>query len=110
MRAMVEKILNQFGTEIHVQGKTVRGIFQPVTGKLERLATPSVSPMGKESRERYLYIGPVEPELWEGTELVVGDIHCVVQSAHRIAGDNGPAYHWAYCVKKGRVEGWSMSS
>ena len=110
MRVMVEKLLRQYGMEIRVGEKTVRGLFQPVTGRMERLALPDPGPLGLQSRQRYLYIGPVEPELWEGTELVVGDIHCVVQSAHRIAGDNGPAYYWAYCVKKGRVEGWSMSS
>ena len=107
---MVEKLLGQYVMEVRVEGTPVRALLQPLTGKLERLAIQDPGPLGLQSRQRYLYIGPVEPELWEGTELVVGDIHCVVQSAHRIAGDNGPAYYWAYCVKKGRVEGWSMSS
>ena len=109
MRAMVEKILNQFGTEIHVQGKTVRGIFQPVTGKLERLATPSVSPMGKESRERYLYIGPVEPKANAGDTLIVDDKSYWLRRTELVRDSNGPVYCWGMCVEKGGEDTWGQS-
>ena len=66
MRRMVEKLLEQYGTQIRVEGKVLRGVFQPMTGKLERLAVHSPGPMGLEGRLRYVYIGPVEPELRGG--------------------------------------------
>ena len=56
---MVEKLLAQYGTVVTVAGQQVRARFQPVTGKLERLAVPETGPLGYEDRERYIYIGPV---------------------------------------------------
>lgn len=107
---MVEKLLKQYGVEIAVQGQTVRALFQPVTGKLERLAEPEVGPLGTESRNRYIYIGPVEPELREDMSLSVGEKQCLVRAVHRICGDNGPVYCWALCVEKGQEDRWSINS
>ena len=101
MRVMVEKLLAQYGMEIRVGGQTVRGLFQPVTGRMERLAVPEPGPLGLQSRQRYLYIGPVEPLVQMDTELTVAGKRYAVRSAHRIDGDNGPAYSWAMCVEKG---------
>lgn len=110
MRRMVEKLLKQYGTELTVQGGQVRALFQPVTGKLERLAAPEVGPLGAATKNRYIYIGPVEPELREDMEVTAGEKHCVVRSVHLIAGDNGPVYCWALCVEKGRENGWNSNS
>ena len=101
MRVMVEKLLSQYGLEIRVGEETVRGLFQPVTGRMERLALPDPGPMGLQSRQRYLYIGPVEPLVQPDTELAVAGKRYAVRSAHRIEGNNGPAYSWAMCVEKG---------
>ena len=101
MRIMVEKLLGQYGMDIQVGSLPVRALFQPVTGRLERLALQNPGPTGLQSRQRYLYIGPVEPEVQMDTELTVAGKRYTVRTAHRISGDNGPAYTWAMCVEKG---------
>ena len=102
MRSMVEKLLTQYGMEVRVAEQTVRAIFQPVTGRLERLALQDPGPAGLQSRQRYLYIGPVEPEVRMDMELAVAGKCYAVRSAHQIDGGNGPVYSWAMCVEKGR--------
>lgn len=102
MRIMVEKLLNQHGMEVLVEDKTVRGIFQPVTGRLERLALQDPGPLGLQSRRRYLYIGPLEPEVRMDMALNVAGKRYTVRTVHQINGDNGPVYTWAMCVEKGR--------
>lgn len=99
---MVEKLLNQNGSEVRVAGRTVRAVFQPVTGKLERLAQLDPGPLGLQSRQQYLYIGPVEPRLRLDMELTAAGKGYLVRSAHWIHGGNGPVYSWAICVEKGR--------
>ena len=103
MRKMVEKLLNQNGREVQVAGMRVRAVFQSVTGKLERLVQLEPGPLGLHSHQRYLYIGPVEPELGLDMELTAEGKDYLVRSAHRIHGGNGPVYSWAICVEKGRV-------
>ena len=110
MRRMVEKLLEQYGTQILVEGKTLRAVFQPMTGKLERLAVHSPGPLGLEGRLRYVYIGPVEPELREGMTLQVAGKGYRVRTAGTIPGGNGPVYTWAMCVEKGREEPWGASA
>ena len=99
---MVEKLLGQYGMDILVEEYSVRALFQPVTGRLERLALQDPGPVGLQSRQRYLYIGPVEPEVRMDMELTVAGQRYAVRTAHQISGDNGPAYSWAMCVEKGR--------
>ena len=110
MRKMVEKLLKQHGMEIRVEGRAVRALFQPVTGKLERLAERVPGLLGVESAKRYIYIGPVEPQLREDQEIRVEDRGYLVRTAQRIAGNDGPAYTWAMCVEKGREVPWSTDS
>ncbi len=107
---MVEKLLEQYGMIVTVEGQRVHALFQPVTGKLERLAGAQPGPLGQESRSRYVYIGPVEPELREDMELEAAGKRCAVRSVQQIAGNNGPAYCWALCVEKGREDSWGMNS
>ena len=110
MRKMVEKLLMQHGMEILVEGQQVRALFQPVTGKLERLTQRTPGVLGVESGRRYIYIGPLEPELREDQTLTVEGKGYFVRSAQRITGNDGPAYTWAMCVEKGREEPWSTDS
>ena len=102
MRNMVEKLLKQYGMEIRVGGRAVRALFQPVTGRLERLAVREPGPLGTESGKRYIYIGPVEPEVREDQQIRVEGQAYLVRSAQEITGNNGPAYTWAMCEEKGR--------
>ena len=110
MRIMVEKLLMQHGMDIRVNDRTVRALFQPVTGKLERLAERVPGVLGVESAKRYIYIGPVEPQIREDQELRVEDRGYLVRSAQQINGNDGPVYTWAMCVEKGREEPWSTDS
>ena len=109
MRGMVEKLLRQHGMEIRVNDRPVRALFQPVTGKLERLAERVPGLLGVESAKRYIYIGPVEPQIREDQELRVEDRGYLVRSAQQINGNDGPVYTWAMCVEKGREDSWGMS-
>ena len=110
MRAMVEKLLEQYGMEILVEGRSVRGLFQPVTGRLERLAVREPGPLGLEERLRYVYIGPVEPELQADMELEISGKGYRVRTAGAIPGNDGPCYCWAMCVEKGREEPWGVNT
>ena len=105
MRIMVEKLLRQHGIDIRMEDRTVRGLFQPVTGKLDRLAKPEAGPLGMQSRQQYVYIGPLEPEPREDMVLSVGMKEYTVRSAHRIMGTGGPVYCWAMCVERGERDG-----
>ena len=99
---MVEKLLRQYGMEIRVGNQAARGLFQPVTGKLDRMALQDPGPAGLQSRGRYIYIGPLEPEVREDMVLTVAGGDYTVRSARQIPGINGPLYCWAMCVEKGQ--------
>ena len=104
MRKMVEKLLQQHGMEIRVDGRRVRALFQSVTGRLERLAERTPGVLGVESGKRWVYIGPLEPSILEDQVLTVEGRDYLVRSAQRINGNDGPVYTWAMCVEKGREE------
>ena len=98
---MVEKLLRQYGMDLRLGDRTVRGLLQPVVGKLDRLAKLEPGPAGLESRQRYVYIGPLEPEPRRDMVLTAQGKGYLVRSAHRITGPDGPIYSWAMCVEKG---------
>ena len=105
MRDMVEKLLRQHGMDLRLGERPVRGLFQPVIGKLDRLAKLEPGALGLESRKRYVYIGPLNPEPREDMVLRVQGKEYVIRTAHRIMGPNGPLYSWAMCVEKGSGNG-----
>jgi hypothetical protein len=72
-----------------------------VAGKLDRLAKLEPGPLGLQERQRYVYIGPLEPEPREDMVLTAQGKGYLVRSAHRINGPGGPLYCWAMCVEKG---------
>lgn len=98
---MVESMLRQYGGEVMLGEQTVRGLLQPVTGKLERLARLEPGPLGLQSRQQYIYIGPLEPAPMGDMVLCCDGKRYTVRSAHRISGPDGPLYSWAICVEKG---------
>ena len=105
MRGMVEKLLRHHGMELLLGDRRVRGLFQPVVGKLDRLAKLEPGPLGLQSRQRYVYIGPLEPEPREDMVLAAEGKEYLVRSAHRITGPGGPVYSWAMCVEMGGRDG-----
>lgn len=113
MRRMVEKMMNCYGRALVVEhgGEIIslRGFLQPVTGKLERLATPEMDALGQECRERFVYIGPVEPALEPEDLIRAEEKHYRVRSAQVIWGDGAPVYCWAMCVEKGSEDLWGSN-
>ncbi|MBQ8355907.1 MAG: hypothetical protein IJY40_09855 [Oscillospiraceae bacterium] len=102
---MVEKLLRQYGVDLLLGERPVRGLFQSVVGKLDRLAKLEPGALGLESRKRYVYIGPLDPEPREDMILLVQGKEYVIRAAHRIMGPDGPLYSWAMCVEKGSGNG-----
>ena len=113
MRRMVEKMMACYGRDLVLcRGEekfSLRGFFQPVTGKVERLALARMGPLGQESRERFIYIGPVEPEACEEDQIQAGEKQFRVCSAQVIWGGDGPVYCWAMCVEKGDADTWGSN-
>lgn len=109
MRRTIEKLLAQNGVEILLDGTEVRGLFQPMTGRLERLAMNQPGPVGPEGRKRFVYIGPLEPEPAEGMALEVFGKEYEIRTVQWVYGNDGPAYCWALCVEKGEMVPWAMS-
>lgn len=107
---MIGKLLEQYGTEVDLGERTVRALFQPVTGRLEKLAIRMPEVLGCASGVRYIYIGPVEPLPREDGVLTVAGKAYRVRTARHIPGNDGPAYSWAMCVEKGREDAWGTNS
>lgn len=113
MRQMVEKMMVCHGRDLVLtRGEeqfSLRGFLQPVTGKVERLALAQMGPLGQESRERFIYIGPAEPEACAGDRVLAGDREYHIRSAQVIWGNEGPVYCWAMCVEKGSEDSWGSN-
>lgn len=88
---------------------SLRGFLQPVTGKVERLAMVKMEPLGEESRDRFIYIGPAEPEAAQDDMILSGGREYRVRSAQVIWGNGEPVYCWAMCVEKGSEDNWGSS-
>lgn len=113
MRRMVEKMMVCHGRDlVLIRGGeqfSLRGFLQPVTGKVERLALVKMSPLGEESRERFIYIGPAEPEAVQDDRILAGNREYRVCTAQVIWGDGEPVYCWAMCVEKGSEDNWGSN-
>ena len=110
---MVEKILTGYGREMTLRRggaeQSIRGFFQSVTGKAQRLAEVQPGVLGVESRKQFIYIGPVEPEVLTDDTLAVDGRDYTVRSVQRVESGNGPVYTWAMCVEKGGTEPWGWN-
>ncbi len=107
VRRMVEKLLRQYGQDVTLDGTAARGLFQSVTGKREALAAHAPGPLGGDSRARYVYIGPLVPEIREDMVLTTAGRAYLVRSVQQVHGMDGPVYQWAVCVEKGREDPWN---
>ena len=87
----------------------VKGFFQPVTGKVERLAMKQMGPLGLESRGRFVYIGPASVELEQGDVLEVDGRGYHVRSAECVWGDREALYCWAMCTERGCEDAWGSN-
>ena len=106
---MIGKLLDQYGTRVELGEQTVRALFQPMTGRLERLSVRVPEVLGCGNGKRFVYIGPVEPQPREDGVLTVAGRAYRIRTVHLIDGNDGPAYCWAMCVEKGREDTWGTS-
>lgn len=86
MKEKLEEIMRAYGQEITVirresgEETPVLGFLQPLLKEREE---PSVTatPLGAVSGQRWLYIGPVDPELEMGDRMRFGEMDLWVQEA-----------------------------
>lgn len=113
MRAMVEKLLRRYGSDIQVtEGTdtvTVRGFLQPVTGRSQSMARLEMGPLGMENGGQYVYIGPLEPRIREGCVLKAGGREFLPRKAEIIGGLSADAYQWVMCVERGAEDTWGSN-
>lgn len=111
MKRMVEKMMACHGRPITVERngarQQVRAFLQPVNANVERLSLPQMGPLGRESRERFLYIGPAAPELRVDDRLEVRGTGYLVRSAQQVFDGEQALYCWAMCVKEGGEGSWN---
>lgn len=110
MRAMVDKILRQYGmgmTLVSEDGeRTVWGFFQPVRSKSFQNMIHVERPLGMVERGQYIYIGSPEEILREGDRLDVDGRKFVVQRTEPYYYGSEAVYVWGLCAQKGGEEAW----
>ena len=113
MRQMLEKILGCYGRPLQIQSGTraysVRAFLQPVTGRGENMIRIGNSPLGREEKGQYVYIGPVSPAAQEGDLLVCEDGTYILRRCETVNGISGPAYRWGMCIRKGAEDTWGLN-
>ena len=110
---MLEKILCCYGRDVEIrrdgENKTVRVFLQPVTGRGENMIRIGNTPLGKEEKGQFVYIGPVEPDLTEGDFIACPEGEFLVRRCEIVSGISGPAYRWGMCIRKGAEDTWGLN-
>lgn len=106
---MVEKIFHYHGQNMKIERAgerfPVRAFLQVVTGNAKQQSRLEVCPLGTVPQGRYIYTGPVCPELCQGDILLLGDKAYLVRQAETVQN----TYTWAMCVEKGREDTWGVN-
>ena len=114
MKRMVEKILNQFGSDITVSRgteiKTVRGLLQAVNSSSWQSMESEATLLGEISRGQYTYIGPVGTPVREGDTLTLGNKTYLLRRVEPYWYRNQAIYLWGLCVEKGVNDTWGSQS
>lgn len=114
MKRMVEKILNQFGTDMVLQNgaetKTVRGLLQAVNSASWQSIESEATLLGEISRGQYTYIGPVATPVHEGDTLTLGEKTYLLRRVEPYWYRNQKIYLWGLCVEKGVNDTWGSQS
>ena len=114
MRATVEKMIRNLGTDVtvHHNGVTVtaKGIFVPTTSRSWQNMQNVFSELGEAPRGQYNYIGAMEPVVEKGDLLDVGGRRYLMRRAEVIYDSRGALYRWGLCVERGSEDVWSDQS
>jgi hypothetical protein len=114
MRAMVSKIIGQYGTDTRLTSKegtrTVRAFFRAVNSKSWQSMESEATLLGEISRGQYAYIGPVDVAVKEGDTLELGEKTYLFRRVEPYYYGNQPVYYWGLCMEKGGDEPWGSQS
>ena len=114
MRRMVEKMLQQYGTDMVLQRgserKNVRGFLQAVNSTGWQSLESEATALGEISRGQYTYIGPVGTPVREGDTLTLGEKSYVLRRVEPYWYRNQQIYLWGLCVEKGVNDTWGSQS
>ena len=110
MRAMVDKILRQYGVGMTLTGqdgqRTVWGFFQPVRSKSFQNMIHVERPVGMVQRGQYVYIGSAEETVRQGDSLDVEGKQYIVQRVEPYYYGSEAVYLWGLCAEKGEESVW----
>lgn len=113
MRQMLEKILCCYGREMEIvtqtQSQTVRAFLQPVSGRGENMIRIGNTPLGREEKGQFVYIGPVTPAADEGDLVKSPEGDFILRRCEVVHGISGPAYRWGMCIRKGAEDTWGLN-
>lgn len=114
MRRMVEKIMNQYGTDLVLtcngEEMTVRGFFRAVNSKSWQSMDKAVLPLGEISQGQYTYIGPADVAVAEGDTVTVGGKSYRFRRVEPYYYGNQAVYNWGLCIEKGGNSVWGSQS
>ena len=114
MRNMVEKVMNQYGTDMTIVSggvsKTARGFFRAVNSKSWQSIESEATLLGEISRGQYAYIGPVGVTVKEGDTLLLGEKTYLFRRVEPYYYGNQAVYLWGLCVEKGVNDTWGSRS
>ena len=114
MRAMVDKILRQYGVGMMLTGtdgtRKVWGLFQPVRSKSFQNMIHMERPLGMVERGQYVYIGPAETQVQQGDLLTIGSGNYIFRRVEPYWYGDEKVYIWGLCVEKGVNDTWGSQS
>ena len=114
MRNMVEKVMNQYGTDMTIvsagESKTARGFFRAVNSTSWQSMESEATLLGEISRGQYAYIGPVGVTVKEGDTVLLGEKTYLFRRVEPYYYGNQAVYLWGLCVEKGVNDTWGSQS
>lgn len=114
MRRMVDKIFNQYGTDLILtsggETKALRGFFRAVNSRSWQSMEAVTTPLGEISRGQYSYIGPAEVVVAEGDTLTLDGRAYLFRRVEPYYYGNEIVYYWGLCMEKGGNQTWGSRS
>ncbi len=114
MRRSVERILDQYGTDLTIvsrqERKNARGFFRAVNSKSWQSMESEASLLGEITRGQYVYLGPAEVAVQEGDTLLLGQKEYLFRRVEDYYCGQEPLYRWGLCVEKGVNDIWGTRS
>lgn len=114
MRRIVEKIMQQHGTDMvivsHGTEKTARGFFRAVNSQSWQSIESEATMLGEITRGQYVYLGPVHVTVLEGDTLLLGGRTYLFRRVEPYYYRNDAVCQWGLCVEKGVNDTWGSQS